>query len=91
MAPNIKKETLYIFLVLQMLIIIQEANRNTRFDTCADTVSYLCKFETNLQDAKVTFSQLLAGKSFYNPVSISRKQARNFIINVILSNVLMTL
>ena len=52
MAPNIKR-THYMSQVTDAYIkatpvycSFSEANCNTRFGTCADIVSYLCKFET---------------------------------------------
>ena len=50
MAPNIKKHSLYFFSNGPYIKGIpvhwrfSEANCNTRFGTCADIVSYLCKF-----------------------------------------------
>ena len=52
MAPNIKKHSLYVsgyrrlYKSHSYILKFFEANCNTRFGTCADIVSYLCKFET---------------------------------------------
>ena len=53
MAPNIKKHSLYFSSYRRLhkghsciLKFFSETNCNTRFGTCADIVSYLCKFKT---------------------------------------------
>ena len=52
MAPNIKKHSLYVSSYRRLYkshsctLKFSEANCHTRFGTCADIVSYLCKFET---------------------------------------------
>ena len=48
----------------------------TRFGTCADIVSYLCKFETKGHQILGTLTKLLGGKSLHNPVFILGKHAR---------------
>ena len=85
MAPNIKKNSLYFSSYRRLykghscILVFSEANCHARFGTCADIVSYLCKFETKwhqIVDASLrSLTKLLAGKSLYNPVSISSKQA----------------
>ena len=52
MAPNIKQHSLYsssyrrLYKGHACIVKFSEANCHTRFGTCADIVSYLCKFET---------------------------------------------
>ena len=57
-----------------------EANCHARFGTCADIVSFLCKFEPKwhqILNASLRYiDKLLTGKMLYNFVSISSKQAR---------------
>ena len=76
MAPNIKKHSLYV----SNYSCISEANCHTRFGTCADIVSYLCKFETNwhqILDASLRYIDKVAcGKKLINLVSILSKKAR---------------
>ena len=57
-----------------------KANCHTRFGTCADIVSYLCKFETKwhqILDASLRYTAKVACRNkIYNPVSIMSKETR---------------
>ena len=64
MAPNIKKYSLYFSSYRRLykghsyILKFFEANCHTRFGTCTDIVSYLCKFETQwhqILDASLTY------------------------------------
>ena len=64
MAPNIKKHSLYFSSYRRLykshicILSFSEANCHTRFGTCADIVSYLCKSETKwyqLLDASLRY------------------------------------
>ena len=46
MEPNIKKNSLYFSSYNPVYWRFSEANCHAHFGTCADIVSYLCKFET---------------------------------------------
>ena len=85
MTPNIKKHSLYFSSYRRLykghscILAFFGANCHIRFGTCADIVSYLCKFETKLHqslDASLRYIDTVAGrKKIYNPVLIWSKQA----------------
>ena len=94
MAPNIKKHSLYfsshrrLYKGHSCILEFSEANCNTR-GTCADIVSYLCKFETKwhqILDASLrSLTKLLAGKKYIILFNRRVCDIINFMINVILS------
>ena len=86
MAPNIKKHSVYFSSYRRLykghscILTFSVAYCHTPFGTCADIVSYLCKFETKwhqILDASLRYIYKVACRIFlYNHVSISSKQAR---------------
>ena len=74
MTPNIKKHSLYLSSYRRFY---KGHSCILTFGTCEDIVSYLCKLETKwhqILDASLRYID--TGKSLFNPVSISSKQAR---------------
>ena len=74
MAPHIKKHSLYFFSYRPLykghsyiLKFFSEANCYARFGTCADIVSYICKFLTK-------WHQNLDASLSYNPEVACRKE-----------------
>ena len=103
MAPD-TKNTYYISRVTDANIkaipvywIFSEANCHTRFGTCADIVSYLCKFETNwhqILDASLRYIDKVSCRKKFKKILFQSRVNRhvcdviNFMINVILSYLL---
>ena len=103
MTPPIKKHSLYFSSCWRLykghaciLKFFFVAKNNTRFGTCTNIVSYLCKFETKwhqILDAIWTnIHKVACRKCLYNPVQsrVNRHffDVLYFIDNVILSNLL---
>ena len=103
MAPNIKIHSLYFSSYRRLykghscILKFFLANCNTRFGTCADIVSYLCKFETKwhqILDASSRYIDKVACRKksyiilFQSQVNRHVCDVNNFMINVILSYLL---
>ena len=102
MAPSIKKHSLYfsnyrhLYKGHSSILEFSEANSNSRFVTCADIASYLCKFETKwhqILDASLRYIDKVACRKKYIILFQSRVNRRvcdviNFMINVILSYIM---
>ena len=101
MTPNIKKHLLYFLSYRRLykghsciLKFFSEANCLTRFGTCADIVSYLCKFETKWhQILDASFRYICLQKKIYTILFESQVNRHGcddiyIMINVILSYLL---
>ena len=97
MAPNIKKHSLYFWCYRRLykghscILKVFEANCNTRFGTCADIESYLCKFETKwyqILDASLSNIHKVAGRRIVY-IILFQSRINRHVCDVILSNLLM--